>query len=82
MPFALEIGQICEAQLVVLRSRGNHDGTRGEQVAAIEHHLVWPAIAVEPHHAARDHHIGAELLRLRGGARRQFQPGDAGRKPR
>ena len=77
---AFELLQIREPRFVVLRPGGDHDGARWQRLSAVEHHLIRALVAVEPHHAARDHHGRAELLRLRGGARGQFLPGDSGRE--
>jgi len=50
--FAFELLKIREPRFFVLRSSGDHDGARGRRVSGIQHHLIRPAAAVQPHHAA------------------------------
>jgi hypothetical protein len=49
--------------------------------SAVDLHSVRLPIARQPGGTFGDHHLRAELLRLRIGARREVQSGNAGRKP-
>ena len=69
---ALELFEIRDARLVVLRARGDHHGAGGKFVAVIQHHLEGTFCAVELLDAVRHHHPRAELLRLHGGACRKL----------
>src|SRR5581483_4387857 len=62
---SFEILQIGELRFLVLCTCGNDDGTGGDGIPVVQHHLVGTAAAVELGDAVADHHLGAEFLRLR-----------------
>src|SRR5207237_7993700 len=81
---ALEGGQVLPGETRVPRAGRDHDGARADTLAVREPELearpVGVAVALEAHDLVRDRELGAELLRLVVGARRQREAGDAGRE--
>ena len=79
---AFEIGEVFDLGAPIARAARHHDGSRAQHLAVVELQAEGAvgARTIERRHLDRDHHVGAEFLRLVEGARGQRLPGDAGRK--
>src|SRR4051812_42973389 len=69
---AFKLLEIGEARLVVLRSRSDDDGSRGQRLSAVEDDHIGAALATEFLDIARNDHAGAKFLGLCGGAGSEF----------
>ena len=79
-PGALEVGQTREVRFAILRAGRDDDGARRDPLTTVNLDRIRTPLARQLRGAFRDEKVGAELLRLCEGARRELLTGDAVRK--
>src|SRR5262249_56766310 len=79
-PHALELRELRQRKLPVVRPGGDDDRARTHDLARRQLDGVRPAPADQPGRRACDRDAGAELLRLAERAAGEGLPGDTGRK--